>query len=89
MALNLLDHRMTVQEAIDAPRISVTSAAGAVSREAGFSEAAIQGLRDLGHPVAAPGRIGSLQAVAIDLRTGRQYGGADPRREGMVIGLPR
>jgi len=33
--------------------------------------------------------IGSVQAIVIDLRTGRQFGGADQRREGTVIGLPR
>jgi len=27
--------------------------------------------------------------VIVDLRTGKQFGGADPRREGTVIGLPR
>ena len=31
--------------------------------------------------------IGSVQGVVMDLRSGRQYGGADPRREGTVIGL--
>jgi gamma-glutamyltranspeptidase / glutathione hydrolase len=30
-----------------------------------------------------------VQAVLIDPRTGRQYGAADARREGTVIGLPR
>jgi hypothetical protein len=30
-----------------------------------------------------------VQAVLIDPKTGKPYGGADPRREGTVIGLPR
>jgi gamma-glutamyltranspeptidase/glutathione hydrolase len=92
ITLNLLDHGMAIQEAIDAPRISVTSASATaiVSREAGFSDAAIQGLRDLGHPVSnSTSTIGSVQAVIIDLQTGKLYGGADSRREGTVIGLPR
>lgn len=89
IALNLIDHEMTIQEAIDAPRISVTSATGGVSREAGFSSEAIAGLTALGHPVSGPTSIGSVQAVVIDLQTGKQYGGADSRREGTVIGLPR
>jgi gamma-glutamyltranspeptidase/glutathione hydrolase len=29
-----------------------------------------------------------VQAVIIDKQTGKQYGGADSRREGTVIGLP-
>jgi gamma-glutamyltranspeptidase/glutathione hydrolase len=39
--------------------------------------------------VGAPADIGSVQAVLIDPRSGRQYGAADARREGTVIGLPR
>jgi gamma-glutamyltranspeptidase / glutathione hydrolase len=30
-----------------------------------------------------------VQIVLIDPKTGKQYGGADLRREGAVIGLPR
>jgi len=89
ITLDLIDHGMTIQQAIDAPRISVTSAGGFVSREAGFSDAAIAGLQALGHSVGSPAPIGSVQAVVIDLQTGKQYGGADSRREGTVIGLPR
>jgi gamma-glutamyltranspeptidase/glutathione hydrolase len=35
------------------------------------------------------GEVGSVQAVLVDPRTGKQYGAADGRREGTVIGLPR
>jgi len=93
ITLNLIDHGMSIQEAIDAPRISSTTSnptGGTVSREAGFSDAAIQGLRDLGHTISSStSTIGSVQAIVIDLQTGKQYGGADQRREGTVIGLPR
>lgn len=89
ITLNLIDHGMSIQEAVDAPRISVTSPAGAVSREAGFDDATIAALRALGHSVGNPGGIGSVQAVVIDAQTGKQYGAADQRREGTVIGLPR
>jgi gamma-glutamyltranspeptidase/glutathione hydrolase len=96
MTLNLIDHGMTVQQAIDAPRISVTTASGAVACEGGadflqppIEAAGFAALAALGHPMPASGRcdasIGSVQAVA----TGRQHGGADPRREGTVIVLPR
>ena len=104
MTLNLIDHHMTIQQAIDAPRLSVTSAAGAVSCEGGqsfmrpaFPQATLNALRfDLLHPVplvagvpTCNASIGSVQGVVIDLQTGKQYGGADLRREGTVIGLPR
>jgi gamma-glutamyltranspeptidase/glutathione hydrolase len=87
--LNLIDQRMTVQEAIDAPRVSVTAAGGGVSLEAGFPQSTIDGLTALGYSVATNQEIGSVQAIIIDAHTGKQYGGADSRREGTVIGLPR
>jgi gamma-glutamyltranspeptidase/glutathione hydrolase len=89
--LNLIDHRMTVQDAIDAPRISVTAANGAIAAEPGFALETITGLRALGHTVnvASELNIGSVQVVITDQQTGKQYGGADSRREGTVIGLPR
>ncbi len=89
--LNLVDHGMTIQEAIDAPRITVYSASGGSRyHEAGFSPDVLQELKDVGHYVRSYTRaIGSVQAVVIDHQTGKQYGGADSRREGVVIGLPR
>jgi gamma-glutamyltranspeptidase/glutathione hydrolase len=93
ITLNLIDHGMSIQDAINAPRISSTTsnpAGGTVSREAGFSDTAIQGLRDLGHTISnSTSTIGSVQAIVIDLQTEKLYGGADSRREGTVIGLPR
>ena len=41
------------------------------------------------HPPCGTNPIGSVQAVIIDLRTGKEFGGADPRREGTVIGMKR
>lgn len=97
VTLNLLDHGMTIQDAIDAPRISVTAAGGSIARDngapnskfTGFSAAAIAGLVAIGHVVQPPVDIGSVQAVVVDAHTGKQYGAADARREGTVIGLPR
>jgi gamma-glutamyltranspeptidase/glutathione hydrolase len=88
VAMNLIDHRMTLQEAIDAPRVSVTSSGSSVSLEPGFPQATIDGLRDLGYTVNTSD-IGSVQAVVVEPKTGKQYGAADSRREGTVIGLPR
>lgn len=89
ITLNLIDHQMSIQQAIDAPRISVTNPAGRVDLEPHFPQAAADGLAALGHPLNPRLVIGSVQAVVIDLQTGKQYGGADSRREGTVIGLPR
>ncbi len=88
VTLNLIDHQMTLQDAIDAPRVSATSAASAVTLENGFPAATVDGLAALGYHVGIAA-IGAVQAVRIDPQTGQQYGAADARREGTVIGLPR
>jgi len=93
ITLNLIDHGMTIQEAIDAPRISVTAASGGVTREPGFPVSAVEtALRALGHnswsnaaPVGGIPGIGAVNAVAIDLQAGKLYGGTDYRRGGAVI----
>ena len=95
VTLNLIDHKMTLQDAINAPRVSITSTSSTISRDSGIppatgiAQATVDGLVALGYTVGAPADIGSVQAVLIDPRTGRQYGAADARREGTVIGLPR
>jgi gamma-glutamyltranspeptidase/glutathione hydrolase len=96
VTLNVIDHGMTIQQAIDAPRLSVTAAGGSISIDVGnpaaptpFDPQVLDALRTLGHTVNAPSDIGSVQVVASDPRSGRLYGGADARREGTVIGVQR
>lgn len=103
VTLDFIDHGMTMQQAIDAPRLSVTHAAGKLSCEGGeaFMQPAISiatqdALRELGHPgLGAAGTdgcraaIGSVQAVVIDPATGAHRGAADKRREGTVIRVER
>lgn len=101
---NIVDHGMTIQQAIDAPRISSTHSSS-VSCEIGpffplpftptppFATSVIDALRAMGHDIPpcstniSTGASSSAQAVVIDLRTGKAYGAADPRREGTVIGV--
>ncbi len=88
MTVNPLDHGMSVQEAIDAPRISTCG--GSISYEEGFDQLALDELTALGHTLRdEPGDIGSTQAVTIDQTTGLVDAGADSRRAGTVVGLPR
>ncbi|MGH8807528.1 MAG: gamma-glutamyltransferase, partial [Noviherbaspirillum sp.] len=80
ITLNLVDHGMSIQQAIDAPRLSVTSATGTISCEPGLTPAipaaSLQGLQALGHLVpivngvpACNSGIGSVQGVVVDLKT--------------------
>jgi gamma-glutamyltranspeptidase/glutathione hydrolase len=85
--INLIDHGMTIQQAVDAPRISVTTAGNGIAREAGFEPAEIAKLQALGHSVGNPGNIGNVNAIFIDLASGRQFGAVDSTREGGLIGF--
>ena len=89
---NLIDHGMSVADAIDAPRLSVTGRTSSIAYEVRDGQPAldIEALRTLGHSVRdePTGEIGSVQAVVVDSETGTQYGGADSRRVGTVVGLP-
>ena len=89
MSLNLIDHEMVMQEAIDAPRIAQTSANGSTRRELGFSDMVLQELTDLGHTLRAPSVIGSVQTVIIDQQGQQQLGAADKRRIGGVVSVRR
>jgi gamma-glutamyltranspeptidase/glutathione hydrolase len=89
MTLNLIDHEMVVQEAVDAPRLAQTVANGSTRRELGFSDVVIQELTDLGHTLRSPSVIGSVQAVVIDQRGHIQFGAADKRRIGGVVSVRR
>ncbi|WP_084267789.1 gamma-glutamyltransferase [Azohydromonas lata] len=88
VTLNLIDHKMPLQQAIDARRLAVTGAGPSISTELGMPQATIDGLKALGYTVSLTD-IGAVQAVGVDPSTGRYYGGADARREGTVITLPR
>ncbi len=90
VTINLVDHGMTLQQAIDAPRLSVASANASIAVDPWFPAATVDALRaqPLLYTVGLSD-IGSVQAVYIDPKTGKQFGAADPRREGTVIGLPR
>jgi gamma-glutamyltranspeptidase/glutathione hydrolase len=88
ITVNLVDHKMGLQEAVDAARISAAGAGSGVTLENRFPSATADALRALGYSVSI-GDVGSVQAVLIDQQTGKQYGAADDRREGTVIGLPR
>jgi gamma-glutamyltranspeptidase/glutathione hydrolase len=85
--INLVDHGMTIQQAVDAPRISVTTAGNSIAREAGFDPAEIAKLQALGHNVGNPGNIGNVNAIFIDLASGRQFGAVDSTREGGLVGF--
>ena len=93
---NLIDHGMSLQEAIEAPRWS--SIPGTLAEEKNdpyklllenrFADGVVEGLTQKGHTVtlSGPWSFGSVKAVIQDPETGVLYGSADPRRDGYAVG---
>lgn len=83
---NILDHGMTVQEALDCPR--AFAFAGALQVERGVPMSTQASLAALGHRVVeADMPLGGGQAIAIDRDSGVLTGGSDPRKDGCAMGL--
>jgi len=82
---NLIDHGMSLQQAIDQPRFFARGNSFEV--EQSISSQAIEGLLALGHPVVpSVDPLGTAQAIRIDWQTGVLHGGADGRRDGVALG---
>ncbi|MSP03307.1 MAG: gamma-glutamyltransferase [Acetobacteraceae bacterium] len=82
---NLIDHGMTVQEAVEAPR--VWTQGHQLELEAGFPPAVFQALGDRGHPVARVGNVaGGMSAIQFH-GDGTLEGAACWRADGTPIGL--
>ena len=83
---NVIDHGMTLQDAVDAPRIYVDTD-GVFHYEDRFDPAVIERLKGMGYetdPVNAYYHsYGALQAVLYG--PDRLFGGADPRRDGKAL----
>lgn len=86
--LNIIDYDMNIQEAIEAPRIFAPTAD--ISLEGRIPYNVISALEEMGHALNVRGDwdlfFGGAQGVFVDEKTGKLIGGADPRREGSVMG---
>jgi gamma-glutamyltranspeptidase/glutathione hydrolase len=87
---NLLDYGMDIQRAIDAPRFYARDTENALAAEARFPQGTLDALTRLGYPLDLHGEFdlffGGAQGIVRDPVTGRLTGGADPRRDGAVLG---
>ena len=88
MIMNLLDHGMTIEEAIASPRIAFVEP-NTLRVEETFPEEIRQALADMGHEVSE-GTVGNANGLAIeylDDGTVRFTGASDPRGAGLAKGL--
>jgi gamma-glutamyltranspeptidase / glutathione hydrolase len=85
--LNVIDYRMTIQEAVDAPRIHHQWMPDKLTLEkTGFAQDVRDGLRACGYTLAIRGSIGDCQAIMVEPQTGVRLGAADPREDGLALG---
>ncbi|MEX2467448.1 MAG: gamma-glutamyltransferase [Gemmatimonadota bacterium] len=80
LILNLVDFKMGIQEAVDAPRIHHQWLPDRIRiEEGGATPEAVRRLEEMGHTVQMGGRQGSANSVGIDPSTGERVGAPDPR----------
>ncbi len=97
--LNVVDHGMTVQQAVEAPRLSTSSfpnsfaphgyLPGRLNLETNMPAGVIDEMRRVGHDVDVwplyPASNAAVCAIRVDPETGLRHAGADPRREGYAL----
>ena len=85
----LIDHRMPLEEAVNSPRIGDDNT-DLIIYESRISADTIAALQEMGHPVEGYDDwdrvMGSVNACTIEA-DGTLIGAADPRRDGLALGL--
>ncbi len=94
--LNVLDFDMQIQEAIEAPRLSLSAkpnfykpgAEVTMRVEGRVPRQVVDRLKKMGHrpQVTAEFAIGNMQGILTNLKTGTMTAGADPRRTMYAVG---
>lgn len=90
MIMNVLDHDMNIQAAIEAPRLKTLNQGIEIDAEARIPAEVRAELEKKGHTFNlledwSPG-VGGGQGIMVDPDTGSFMGGADPRRDGYAMG---
>lgn len=90
MIMNVIDHQMHVQAAIEGARIKVSESGFLVDAETRIEATVFAELEKQGHQFNKLGDwsagVGGGQGIMIDPDTGSFMGGADPRRDGYAMG---
>src|SRR5262249_12643609 len=81
VVVNVLDHGMSLQQPVNAPRLHHQWLPDRVSHEPfGLPRDVADALKAKGHALAdRPGYLGDVEAVMIERETGVRLGAADPR----------
>ena len=84
---NIVDHGMTIQEAVNAPRFHHQWQPDVISVEQGFSPATIKLLERKGHKVEPGDYWSDGECIMIDPKNGERLGASDKRNNGKAIGF--
>jgi gamma-glutamyltranspeptidase/glutathione hydrolase len=80
VTLNLIDHAMTIQDAVNAPRLHHQWLPDRIQVEQnGVTPETAAALERMGHRVRVGGRQGTAHSVFVDPRSGERIGAPDPR----------
>ncbi|MPY87368.1 MAG: gamma-glutamyltransferase [Luteitalea sp.] len=86
--MNVVDHGMNVQDAVDAPRFHHQWLPDYIRVErVGFPKPVLSALEAQGHTVKVQGDMGDVHAIWIDPQTGMRHGASDPRMDGRTLGF--
>ena len=87
IALNVIEHGLNIQEAVDAPRFHHQWLPDVLFFERhGLVRDVREALGAKGHTLAERARIGAAHSIFVDPRTQIRMGAGDPRRQGEAIG---
>lgn len=90
IVINIIDHGMNIQQAIDAPRIHHQWFPDVVRHEPfGLSIDTLRVLESFGHKLeeaTTPRNIASAEGIMIEEVTGMRLGASDPRNDGVPVG---
>ena len=87
VVLNVVDFKMSVQEAVDAPRFHHQWLPDTIRLERqGFPADVVTNLEAMGHAVTVGEDMGDVHAIMIDPVTGLRLGASDPRLDGRTVG---
>src|SRR5262245_11853425 len=85
--INIIDHGMDIQQAIDWPRVHHQWMPDLIRYEPyGLAPDALKRLQEMGHKFGNPRYIGDAEGVMIEDKTDERLGGSDPRLDGKSIG---
>jgi gamma-glutamyltranspeptidase/glutathione hydrolase len=85
--INIVDHGMNIQQAIDWPRVHHQWMPDEIAYEPyGLAPDVMNRLKAMGHKFSSPRYMGDAEGIMIEDKTGVRLGGSDPRSDGRSVG---